>query len=107
MRLLKKREDDMSDPMNNALISNLKGRISKILCTKVSLPLEEVSGLEGIYNAIDALILSNRDDTDYLNFNEELMMNSKFLAGTKKKYIKEHIIPLINKVSIKRWERDE
>lgn len=97
----------MSYQMNNALISNLKGRISKVLCTKVSLPLEEVSGLEGIYNAIDALILSKKEDTDYLNFSEELIMHSKFLIGTKKRYIKEHIIPLISKVSTRRWKRDE
>ena len=98
MGLLKKREERMSDKMNNALISNLKGRVSKMLNVKANLPLEEISGLEGIYNAIDALILSNKDDTDYLNFNEELLLHSKFLTGTKKKYIKEHIIPLINKL---------
>ena len=94
----------MLDETNDALISNLKGRISKVLNAKNTLSLEEVSGLEGIYDAIDALILSNNDATDKLNFREELVLYSKFIKGTKNTYIREHIVPMVNKVSIRRWE---
>ena len=94
----------MMNKTNCELISSLKGRISKMLSSKVSLALEEKSGLEGIYDAIDELILSKRDDTDIGNFKAELLLHSKFLRDTKKRYIKEHIIPLINKVSTKKWE---
>lgn len=105
MGILKRREKEMSDKINDALISNLKGRISKVLVTSAKLPLEERSGLEGIYDAIDTWILSKKEDVDLLNFNEEVSLHFKFIKDTKKEYIKEHIIPIINKVSTKRWKR--
>ena len=93
----------MLDDSNGALISSLKGRISKILGVKSVLPLEEVSGLEGIYDAIDTLILSKKEKEDIALFKDELNLHLQFLKGTKKKYIKDHIIPVVKKVSTKKW----
>lgn len=89
---------------NSALISNLKGRISKVLNTgAVSLPLEERAGLEGIYDAIDTLLCSKKEPTDVVTFKEEINLHSKFLKGTQKNYIREHILPIVNKVSTGKW----
>ena len=96
----------MLSKTNKELISSLKGRISKVLNIKNTLLLEERSGLEGIYNAIDELILSKKEDSDIVTFTEELALHSKFLKDTEKSYIKEHIIPIINKVSNKGWGKD-
>lgn len=92
---------------NNELISSLKGRVSKMLNIKSNLQLEEMSGLEGIYNAIDEFILSKKESTDITVFKDELSLHSKFLKGTKKMYIKEHIIPIVNKVRAGGWEESE
>ena len=95
----------MLSSTNSALISNLKGRISKVLNTgAASLPLEERSGLEGIYSAIDTLLCSKKEQTDMTTFKEEVLLHSKFLVGTKKNYIKEHILPIVKKVSTGKWE---
>lgn len=105
--ILKKREEkaerEVLDDSNGALISSLKGRISKILGIKSVLPLEEISGLEGIYNAIDALILSKREKEDELLFKDEMALSLQMLKGTKRKYIKDHIIPVAKKVSTRKW----
>ena len=94
----------MLNGTNNALISNLKGRISKVLNTgAASLPLEERSGLEGIYDAIDALLCSKKEPTDVVTFKEEVLLHSKFLRDTKKNYIREHILPIVKKVSTGKW----
>jgi hypothetical protein len=93
----------MLNGANGALISNLKGRISKALNTGASLPLEERSGLEGIYDAIDTLLCSKKEQSDIVTFKEDLLLHSKFLGGTKKTYIKEHILPIVKKVSTGRW----
>ena len=97
----------MFNDANSELISSLKGRISKVLTLKNKLQLEERSGLEGIYNAIDALILSKKDESDMTAFKDELALHSKFLKDTKKTYIKEHIIPIVNKVQDKGWGGNE
>lgn len=96
----------MLNKTNKELISSLKGRISKVLTIKNSLLLEERSGLEGIYNAIDELILSKKEDSDITTFRNELELHAKFLKDTKKTYIQDHIIPIINKVSNKGWGKD-
>ena len=97
----------MVERVDTELISSLKGRISKVLNLKSSLLLEEKSGLEGIYNAIDELILSKKEETDIRTFKDELALHSKFLKGTRKNYIKEHIIPIVNKVQDKGWKDNE
>lgn len=107
MLFIKRRERNMLDKTSSTLISNLKGRVSRALNVRSSLPLEEISGLEGIYHAIDDFIMSDKEKTDILNFKEELLLHSKFIKDTKKNYIKEHIIPVINKISTKKWGGNE
>ncbi len=94
----------MIDKSTNELISSLKGRISKILSSKAKLKEVEISGLEGIFQAIDIFILSKRDLVDTHEFKEDLILYSKFLKDTRRAYIKEHIIPLANKISTRQWE---
>lgn len=106
MILFNKREK-MFNENNNILISNLKGRVSKVLGTRVKLTSEERSGLEGIYEAIDSLILSKKDINAVEAFKEKLKLHTKFIEATSKSYIKEHIIPLINKVRTRKWGKDE
>ena len=96
----------MLDKTSSELISSLKGRISKMLNLKSNLQLEEKSGLEGIYHAIDEFILSPKESTDIILFKDELSLHSKFLRDTKKVYIKEHIIPIINKVRSGEWGKN-
>ena len=106
MLIFNKREK-MFNESNNILISNLKGRVSKVLGTRVKLTAEERSGLEGIYEAIDSLILSKKDVTAVETFKAQLKLHTKFIEETSKSYIKEHIIPLINKVRTRKWGKDE
>ena len=106
MVLFNKREN-MFNKENNVLISNLKGRVSKVLGTRVKLTSDERSGLEGIYEAIDSLILSKKDNSAVETFKKQLKVHAKFIQETSKSYIKEHIIPLINKVGTRKWGSDE
>lgn len=85
------------------LISSLKGRVSKILNIRSTLTVEEVGGLECLYNAIDELFLSKKESSDFTNFKEELSLSMKFIKDSKREYIREHIIPLVNKIGTKKW----
>jgi hypothetical protein len=40
-------------------------------------------------------------------FKAQLKLHTKFIEETSKSYIKEHIIPLINKVRTRKWGKDE
>lgn len=103
MGLLEERINKMLNKANSELLSSLKGRISKMFSFKSKLQKEEAMGLEGIYNAIDVFILSERDLVDTNELKEDLILYSKFLKDTKKDYIREHIIPLVNKISVRQW----
>ena len=94
----------MIDESQRILINNLKGRISKALGFKVSLPTDEAAGLEEIYHAIDALILSGKKVDDFKKFEKELALYSKFLDSSKKRYVRDHVLPLINKIRTQKWE---
>ena len=94
----------MVDEPQSILISSLKGRVSKLLGARITLPIEEISSLEEIYYAIDDLILSNKKVDDFNRFKKDLTIYSKILKSSKKHYIKEHILPLINKISTRKWE---
>ena len=96
----------MLSDTNKALISSLKGRVSKVLSIKSRLTVDEIGGLEGIYKAIDDLFLSKKENSDFLTFKEELLLSLKFIQGTKKEYIKEHIIPIVNKIGTKKWRNE-
>lgn len=97
----------MTEESQSILINNLKGRVSKLLGSKITLPLEEISSLEEIYYAIDDLILSSKKVEDFNRFKKEIMLYSKVLKSSRKYYVKEHILPIINKISTKKWEGNE
>ena len=88
---------------DKALISSLKGRVSKILNVRSTLTEEEVGGLECLYSAIDELFLSKKENSDFATFKEELLLSLRFIKDSKREYIKEHIVPLVNKIGIKKW----
>ena len=76
----------MAKDKSSALICNLKGRIAKVLNTgAANMPLDERSGLEGIYDAIDSFLLSKRENSDMVHFKEELMLHSSFFKSASKK----------------------
>ena len=104
IKVRREKKEKMANSENSALICNLKGRIAKVLNTgAASLPLDERSGLDGIYDAIDNFLLSKREDSDVAHFKEELRLHARFLNDTKRTYIKEHIVPLVKKVSTGDW----
>ncbi len=65
---------------------------------------EEVDKLEFVASAIDKLLLSELDDYKLL-FQELLIQTIPSLKKSSKRYIKEHIIPLMNKISTNEWGR--
>lgn len=91
------------------LISKLKGRLSKVLGVqlKQKLTKEEVLCLENVYDVIDKVITGHTKYNDAEVAQKDLTSLSSTLKGSKRKYIREHIIPLINKVATKRWGTDE
>ena len=96
----------MVESNERALIGNLKGRVSKMLSISTQITQEERNGLEGIYRAIDSLLLSKREQADIETFKEELKFNFGFIKQTKKSYIRAHIVPLVNKISTSKWENN-
>lgn len=91
------------------LISKLKGRLSKVLGVqlKQKLTKEEVLCLENVYDVIDKVITGHKKYNNVEVAKKDLTSLSSTLKGSKRKYIREHIIPLINKVATKRWGTDE
>lgn len=85
------------------LISKLKGRISKALNIQTSLSREERACMEGLYNTIDEVILGNEKYNETGVLKETLIGYSTGLKNSKRKFIKEHIIPLVTKIATKKW----
>lgn len=91
------------------LISRLKGRLSKVLGVqlKQKLTKDEVSCLEDIYDVIDKVITGHKKYSNNEEAQKDLTDLSLTLKDTKRKYLKEHIIPLVNKVATKKWGTNE
>ena len=89
------------------LISKLKGRLSKALNVQNKLSLEEKTCMEGIYDVLDKAILGSPKFKDVGDFTEVIVRYTDRLKGTKRRFIKEHIIPLANKIATKKWGTDE
>lgn len=86
---------------SHALISNLKGRIAKALNTPSKFGSSEIQDLLSVYNSIDGIILNkSMDNSVYLH---ELIRSSESLKGSQKEYIRDHILPLVKKISTRRW----
>ena len=106
MIFIDKREESMTEKSQSALISNLKGRVSKALTLPSTLKPDEFISLELIYEALDSFILSKKKESDISNLKDALFSQAKILRTSGKGYIKEHIVPLINKVSTRRWDNE-
>lgn len=93
--------------LERVFILNLKGRISKVLNSSSKLKKEEKENLEYVFNAIDNLILyrGNREEIARTDFQKVLQCAAPVLSKTEKKYVKEHILPLINKISTDKWDK--
>ena len=88
---------------DKVLISKLKGKISKALNVRSKLPKLESSSLEKVYKMIDRLILQSEDVSDVEIFRDSLSNEYGIIENTKKKYVKEHILPLINIAVTRDW----
>ena len=86
-------------------ISNLKGRISKILTVSRNLAEEEIIALGGIYDTIDDIILWNKTLTKNKasRFKKTIREYSALIKNSKKEYIKKHINPIIKKIIEQEW----
>ena len=87
------------------LISKLKGRLSKVLGVqlKQKLTKDEIQCLENIYDVIDKVIIGHEKYAKDEEAKKDLSNLLLVLENTKRKYLKEHIIPLVNKVATKKW----
>lgn len=93
--------------LEKTIILNLKGRISKILNVPSKIKKEEKAHLETVFHAIDNLLLSVEKDIEATkaSFQELLEEIIPSLEKSSKRYIKEHIVPLMNKISKNEWGR--
>ena len=89
--------------LDKELISKLKGRLSKALNVKTKLSKEDRTQLETVYEAIDKAILGSEDFENAEAFQGLMAKYSADLKVSRKKFIKEHIIPLMNKIATKKW----
>lgn len=87
------------------LISNLKGRISKILTFSKKLTVSEKIILDGVYASIDEIILWNKKLTKNkaTRFKSILKEYLGLLNDSNKVYIKNHISPILEKVIEGEW----
>ena len=95
--------------LERTFISNLKGRVSKILGIASRLKKAEKEGLVEIYLAIDKLILYKGEEAEKAksNFKEAMKGITPVLEDTNKRYVKEHILPLVNKLGTSNWEKEK
>ena len=87
------------------LISNLKGRISKILTFSKRLTDSEKIVLDGVYTSIDEIILWNKKLTKnkVTRFKGILREYLKLLDDSNKVYVKKHISPILEKMVEGEW----
>lgn len=89
------------------LISKLKGRLSKALNVQNKLSKEEKLCMEGIYETLDKAILDSKKFKSETDFTDAMVHYTDGLKGTRRRFIKEHIIPLANKIATKKWGENE
>ena len=109
VKIEEKREENLMffSKTDKELISKLKGRLSKALNIQNKLSREEKKCMEGIYETLDRAILGSKKFEEETKFVEAITQYTDGLKATKRKFIKEHIIPLANKIATKKWGTDE
>ena len=87
------------------MLSNLKGRISKLLSGTKVVSVEEKAVAERTYRVIDEIILWNKQASkakcEY--FKKALTTCKEVLEESDKKYILNHIVPLLSKILDREW----
>ena len=93
--------------LEKVIVLNLKGRISKILNVSSRLKKEERKELESTFEAIDKLLLYSGKDLlkAKKTFQQSLQRTVGILRNSTKEYVKEHIVPLMSKISTNEWGR--
>lgn len=96
----------LSSKSMQELLSNLKGRISKILNMSRSLDENEVFALTGIFMTIDDIILWNKKLTKnkISRFKKVIKEHYAIISSIQKDYVRKHINPLIERLIEKDWE---
>ena len=95
--------------MDKKVISTLKGRISKVLSNTSVLNESERVELEAVFQEIDDLILYKGLSQKSVRekFQKRLQDAASALKKSKKSYLKNHIIPLIHKISSGNWKEED
>ena len=95
--------------LQKSLILNLKVRISKILKIPSKLRQEDKNSLEELFETIDKSLLYSGDKVDEMfeNFQNSLNKSALIFSSSDKKYIREHILPVINKISKNEWGEEK
>ena len=95
------------DGSDKELISTLKGRVSKVLTIRAKLSKEEKTCLENIFHTIDRIILGDQEFDDIEIFRDVISNYSYGLTKSKKAYIQDHIVPLIDMIASRKWGKNE
>lgn len=92
-------------PTDREIMSNLKGRVSKILSGSRKLYPDEKESLEQLFERIDNIILWDKKITKAKErvFKKNLKMCRTPLELSKKPYVHKHILPLLNKILEQEW----
>lgn len=87
------------------IISSLKGRISKVLSIATQLEVDIRTSLEDLYSVLDEIILWDKKMTKRKinSFKKQMKHASSAFQETNKKYVKEHIMPLVDKMIEREW----
>ena len=95
----------LGDNRTGEMISNLKGRISKVLSYAKKLSEEEKIILGGIYNSIDEIILWDKKLTKNkaTRFKNTLREYTNLIEDSNKTYIQKHITPMLKRVVEQEW----
>ena len=88
------------------ILSSLKGRTSKLLSGVRKISNKDKEAIEKTYSLIDEIILWNKKLTKAKNtyFKNNLTKCKNELETSDKKYIHEHVIPLLGKVINQEWK---
>ena len=91
------------DSADKAFISKLKSKLTKVLSVRSKLPKTESSSLERVYKLMDKLILQDEELSDIDVLRDSLSNEYGIIEGTRKRYIKEQILPLISVAVTREW----
>ena len=88
------------------ILSSLKGRTSRLLSGNKKISIKEKDAIEKTFSIIDEIILWNKKltKTKSIYFKKILTDCKNNLETSDKRYIREHILPLLNKIISQEWE---